>query len=88
MEKDTWFNIITIVTIIILAISSSMGLTWPMRVEETLIIILIWSLLGNNIFIHLDIDSCEAASDGGTSRREPFRCHSVQEADAVCRPEE
>ena len=47
IDRDTIFTYISIFTIIILYISFSMGLTWPMRIEEALIIILIWSLLGN-----------------------------------------
>ena len=46
-NRDMIFNYIAVFTIVILYISFSMKLTWPMRIEEALIIILIWSLLGN-----------------------------------------
>lgn len=45
--NDAVLSSISVLTIIVLYISFAMELTWPMRVEETLIIILLWSLLSN-----------------------------------------
>lgn len=46
-DRDMTFTFISVFTLIMLFISYSLELTWPMRIEETLIIILVWSLLGN-----------------------------------------
>src|SRR5689334_21917169 len=40
-------NYFSIITIILLYISLSLKFTWPVRIEETLIIILLWMLISN-----------------------------------------
>lgn len=46
-DSTTVFNLTSAVAILFLLVSFLAKLTWPMRVEEALIIILVWSLIGN-----------------------------------------
>lgn len=75
--NETVFSSISIVTIIILYISFTMELTWPMRVEETLIIILLWSLLGNlgaNYFVDQSL-GCDGIGDDAAT----FGAHATDD---------
>ena len=63
-DRDMILNYVAVFTIIILYISYALKLTWPMRIEEALIIILIWSLLGNLGvgYVHHEV-SCDEPLD-------------------------
>ena len=76
--NDAVLSSISVLTIVVLYISFTMELTWPMRIEETLIIILLWSLLGNVGSGLLFDTSCQQyhhhtgfSSDGMPSAQQP-----------------
>ena len=45
--NEDLLNLVSVITAFVLLISISYNLTWPFRVEEALLIIVLWSLIGN-----------------------------------------
>lgn len=47
LERDFIVHGITILTLVLLYVSFALKLTWPLRIEEMLVIIVLWAWLGN-----------------------------------------
>lgn len=47
LERDLIVHAITLLTLVLLYVSFALKLTWPLRIEEMLVIIVIWVWIGN-----------------------------------------
>lgn len=52
IDGDTMFIFTSVLFIILLCISSALELTWPVKIEELVIVYLIWGLVGNMTHPH------------------------------------